>query len=130
MPLQVRDLLTTEHEQQLKKSKQTGPATSLSKDAILVDAVVSTIGFPLVGGPAGTMEGGRQADVAKAILSAKNVPYVVAAPLLIQASLIGSSLLTSPAHILSRSEMSQRYLHLGSAEKQRTVRDILMSVSP
>ena len=37
-----------------------------------------------VGGPAGTMEGGRQADVAKAILSAKNIPYVVAAPLLIQ----------------------------------------------
>jgi magnesium chelatase subunit H len=30
------------------------------------------------------MEGGRQADVAKSILSAKNVPYVVAAPLLIQ----------------------------------------------
>ncbi len=30
------------------------------------------------------MEGGRQAEIAKAILSAKNVPYVVAAPLLIQ----------------------------------------------
>ena len=30
------------------------------------------------------MEGGRQADVAKAILSSKNVPYTVAAPLLIQ----------------------------------------------
>ena len=30
------------------------------------------------------MEGGRQADVAKAILSSKNVPYCVAAPLLIQ----------------------------------------------
>lgn len=41
-------------------------------------------GPQLVGGPAGTMEGGRQAEVAKAILSAKNVPYVVAAPLLIQ----------------------------------------------
>ncbi len=27
--------------------------------------MVSTIGFPLVGGPAGTMEGGRQAEVAK-----------------------------------------------------------------
>jgi magnesium chelatase subunit H len=49
-----------------------------------VDAVVSTIGFPLVGGPAGTMEGGRQAEVAKQILAAKNVPYFVAAPLLIQ----------------------------------------------
>ncbi len=32
----------------------------------------------------GTMEGGRQADVAKQILSAKDVPYFVAAPLLIQ----------------------------------------------
>lgn len=49
-----------------------------------MDAIVSTIGFPLVGGPAGTMEGGRQADIAKTILSAKNVPYFVAAPLLIQ----------------------------------------------
>ena len=84
---QVRDLLTTEHEQQLKKTGQPGPASSLSRDAITVDAIVSTIGFPLVGGPAGTMEGGRQADVAKAILTAKNVPYVVAAPLLIQARL-------------------------------------------
>ena len=53
------------------------------------DAVLRTERCPLpnlaqVGGPAGTMEGGRQADVAKAILSAKNIPYVVAAPLLIQ----------------------------------------------
>jgi magnesium chelatase subunit H len=30
------------------------------------------------------MEGGRQVEVAKAILSTMNVPYVVAAPLLIQ----------------------------------------------
>ena len=52
--------------------------------AIPVDAVVSTIGFPLVGGPAGTMEGGRQADVARTILESKGVPYFVAAPLLIQ----------------------------------------------
>ncbi len=37
-----------------------------------------------MGGPAGTMEGGRQAEVAKAILSSLDVPYVVAAPLLIQ----------------------------------------------
>ena len=87
VPRQVRDLLTTEHEQQLKRRGQPGPASSLSRDAITVDAIVSTIGFPLVGGPAGAMEGGRQADVAKAILTAKNVPYVVAAPLLIQARL-------------------------------------------
>ena len=97
MSFQVRDLLTTEHEQQLKKSKQSGPASSLSKDAVVVDAVVSTIGFPLVGGPAGTMEGGRQADVAKAILSAKNIPYVVAAPLLIQVC-ARAMVLTPPAH--------------------------------
>lgn len=32
----------------------------------------------------GTMEGGRQADIAKGILAAKNVPYITAAPLLIQ----------------------------------------------
>ncbi|EIE25813.1 hydrogenobyrinic acid a,c-diamide cobaltochelatase, partial [Coccomyxa subellipsoidea C-169] len=80
----VRDLLTTDHEQQLKAQGKPGPASSLKKDAVRVDAIVSTIGFPLVGGPAGTMEGGRQADVAKSILTAKNVPYVVAAPLLIQ----------------------------------------------
>ena len=49
-----------------------------------VDVIVSTIGFPLVGGPAGTMEGGRQAEIAQGILASKNVPYMVAAPLLIQ----------------------------------------------
>ncbi|MCZ0902267.1 cobaltochelatase subunit CobN, partial [Microcoleus sp. HI-ES] len=54
------------------------------KDAGEVDAIVSTIGFPLVGGPAGSMEGGRQVEVAKRILTAKNVPYFVSAPLLIQ----------------------------------------------
>ena len=79
----VRDALTTTHEQALlRQGRPTSP--TLKSDAALVDAVVNTIGFPLVGGPAGTMEGGRQADVAKAILAAKNVPYVVAAPLLIQ----------------------------------------------
>jgi magnesium chelatase subunit H len=57
---------------------------SLSKDAVEVDAIVSTIGFPLVGGPAGSMEAGRQVEVAKRILSAKNIPYFIAAPLLIQ----------------------------------------------
>ncbi|MEL6130688.1 MAG: cobaltochelatase subunit CobN, partial [Cyanobacteria bacterium J06628_4] len=57
---------------------------SLSKEAVQVDAIVSTIGFPLVGGPAGSMEAGRQVAVAKKILGAKNVPYFVAAPLLIQ----------------------------------------------
>ncbi|EFN54112.1 hypothetical protein CHLNCDRAFT_25038 [Chlorella variabilis] len=79
----VRDSLTTTHEQQLLRSGvQTSP--TLSREAVLVDAIVNTVGFPLVGGPAGTMEGGRQSEIAKAILGAKNVPYVVAAPLLIQ----------------------------------------------
>lgn len=79
----VRDSLTTDHEQKLLASGQVTSST-LKKDAVKVDAVVSTVGFPLVGGPAGSMEGGRQADVAKSILTSKNVPYVVAAPLLIQ----------------------------------------------
>ena len=40
-----------------------------------------------VGGPAGTMEGGRQSEVARAILQAKDIPYTIAAPLLIQVRL-------------------------------------------
>jgi magnesium chelatase subunit H len=79
----VRDLLTTEHEQRRRKDGIV-EIDSLKPDACVVDAVVSTVGFPLVGGPAGSMEAGRQAEVAQAILTAKNVPYVVAAPLLIQ----------------------------------------------
>jgi magnesium chelatase subunit H len=69
---------------QERRSNRIIDIPSLKKDPALVDAVVSTVGFPLVGGPAGTMEGGRQAEVAKQILSAKNVPYCVSAPLLIQ----------------------------------------------
>eukprot|EP00850_Spirogloea_muscicola_P002275 SM000008S22364 [mRNA] locus=s8:1270267:1283112:- [translate_table: standard] len=97
----VRDLLTSVHEQVvvfsvaidpgfehhfMQESRRNGmkAITSLSKSAVTVDAVVSTIGFPLVGGPAGTMEGGRQAEIAKSILQAKNLPYIVAGPLLIQ----------------------------------------------
>jgi magnesium chelatase subunit H len=52
--------------------------------AAVVEAIVSTIGFPLVGGPAGSMEAGRREEVAQRILRAKNVPYLVAAPLLLQ----------------------------------------------
>lgn len=79
----VRDWLTTAYE---TNQRQAGNVEilSLSSDAVQVDAIVSTIGFPLVGGPAGSMEAGRQVEVAKRILSAKNVPYIVAAPLLIQ----------------------------------------------
>lgn len=79
----VRDWMTTSYEIS-ERQKGNIETASLSKDAVEVDAIVSTIGFPLVGGPAGSMEAGRQIEVAKRILSAKNVPYFVAAPLLIQ----------------------------------------------
>ncbi|MEH2038293.1 magnesium chelatase subunit H [Nostoc sp.] len=79
----VRDLMTTDHEIQQRKLGNI-ETPSLSSEAVKVDAIVSTIGFPLVGGPAGSMEAGRQIEVAKRILTAKNVPYIVAAPLLIQ----------------------------------------------
>ncbi len=79
----VRDWLTTSHEQQ-QRAQGDRELKSLAAAAVLVDAIVSTIGFPLVGGPAGSMEAGRQVAVAQRILAAKNVPYLVAAPLLIQ----------------------------------------------
>jgi magnesium chelatase subunit H len=79
----VRDLMTTAHERSQRDQGIT-ETLSLSKEAVEVDAIVSTIGFPLVGGPAGSMEAGRQVEVAGRILKAKNVPYIVAAPLLIQ----------------------------------------------
>ena len=79
----VRDWMTTAYES--KRRKQGIKDTlSLSPEAVEVDSIVSTIGFPLVGGPAGSMEAGRQVEVAKGILQAKNIPYIVAAPLLIQ----------------------------------------------
>ena len=79
----VRDWLTSDYEQ-VQRQQGNKEILSLSDAAVKVDAVVSTIGFPLVGGPAGSMEAGRQVEVAKKILTAKNVPYIVAAPLLIQ----------------------------------------------
>ncbi|MBW4631742.1 MAG: magnesium chelatase subunit H [Iphinoe sp. HA4291-MV1] len=79
----VRDWMTTDYETQQRQLGNVEIA-SLSPEAVKVDAIVSTIGFPLVGGPAGSMEAGRQVDVAKGILTAKNIPYIVAAPLLIQ----------------------------------------------
>lgn len=79
----VRDWMTTAYE---SAQRQLGnvETPSLSSEATQVDAIVSTIGFPLVGGPAGSMEAARQVEVSTRILSAKNVPYIVAAPLLIQ----------------------------------------------
>ncbi|MEM9536586.1 MAG: magnesium chelatase subunit H [Cyanobacteria bacterium P01_E01_bin.45] len=79
----VRDWMTTAYETEQRQAG-TVKTLSLKPDAAAVDAIVSTIGFPLVGGPAGSMEAGRQVEVAKRILSAKNVPYFVSAPLLIQ----------------------------------------------
>ncbi|PSF35683.1 magnesium chelatase subunit H [Aphanothece hegewaldii CCALA 016] len=79
----VRDWLTTTYETQQRKNGNI-ETPSLSDEAIEINAIVSTIGFPLVGGPAGSMEAGRQVEVAKRILSAKNIPYLIAAPLLIQ----------------------------------------------
>ncbi|MBW4613139.1 MAG: magnesium chelatase subunit H [Desmonostoc vinosum HA7617-LM4] len=79
----VRDWMTTDYEIQQRQHGNI-ETPSLSAEAVKVDAIVSTIGFPLVGGPAGSMEAGRQIEVAKRILTAKNLPYIVAAPLLIQ----------------------------------------------
>ncbi len=79
----VRDWMTTDYEQE-QRERGNKQILSLKEEAVKVDAIVSTIGFPLVGGPAGSMEAGRQVAVAKQILSAKNVPYIVSAPLLIQ----------------------------------------------
>jgi len=79
----VRDWMTSDYEE-TQRRQGNKEILSISKDSVKVDAIVSTIGFPLVGGPAGSMEAGRQVEVAKRILTAKNVPYFVAAPLLIQ----------------------------------------------
>ena len=80
----VRDKLTSSHEQFNRNNLGIVDVDSLKPDACKVDAIVSTVGFPLVGGPAGSMEAGRQSEIANKILKAKNVPYFVAAPLLIQ----------------------------------------------
>ena len=79
----VRDWMTTSYEQR-RRNSGIKDILSLSQEAVIVEGIVSTIGFPLVGGPAGSMEAGRQVEVARTILAAKNIPYIVAAPLLIQ----------------------------------------------
>ena len=76
----VRDLFTSDSEQNSRIKYD----WSLSEKATKVDFIINTIGFPLVGGPAGSMEGGRKIELSSEILQAKNVPYVVAAPLIIQ----------------------------------------------
>lgn len=80
----VRDWMTSASEQSGASGGGDGDSPGAPRQAVAVEAIVSTIGFPLVGGPAGSMEAGRREEVAQRILRAKNVPYVVAAPLLIQ----------------------------------------------
>ncbi|PXF40575.1 Magnesium-chelatase subunit H [Gracilariopsis chorda] len=80
----VRDYLTSEHKENKRMANERIYGSYKRGQVGLVDAVVSTIGFPLVGGPAGSMAGARNANVGKTILQQMNVPYVVAAPLLIQ----------------------------------------------
>ncbi len=56
----VRDVLTSVKEETAVLDGRTTRDTSYRpQDAASVDAIVNTIGFPLVGGPAGSMEAGR-----------------------------------------------------------------------
>jgi len=81
----VRDMLTSESELTAVKEKRVVRESSFQHSkTVSVDAVVNTVGFPLVGGPAGSMEGGRNVAVAEQLLKAMNVPYIVASPLLLQ----------------------------------------------
>ncbi len=89
----VRDQLTSDAELAAERARDPFGAAMVDmgisglgggSGKVRIDSVINTIGFPLVGGPSGTMEGGRQIDISKSILSSKNVPYMVAAPLLIQ----------------------------------------------
>lgn len=49
-----------------------------------VDVVVNTMGFPLVGGPAGSTNAGLTTSVARELLGKLDTPYIVAQPLYIQ----------------------------------------------
>lgn len=81
----MRDWLTSQHEiEGVSHGTIVRDSTYKSNEATCVDAIVSTIGFPLVGGPAGSMEAGRNVDVAAALLESMDVPYLVASPLLLQ----------------------------------------------
>ena len=61
-------------------------SSSLLLRLLLLSSLLFFYLFPFSrkGGPAGSMKGGRQIEASKEILGAKNVPYIVAAPLLIQ----------------------------------------------
>jgi len=49
-----------------------------------VDLVVNTMGFALVGGPAGSTKAGLTTSVARDLLAKLDVPYIVAQPLFVQ----------------------------------------------
>ncbi|NTV65264.1 MAG: DUF3479 domain-containing protein, partial [Oscillochloris sp.] len=49
-----------------------------------VDLLISTMGFPLVGGPAGSSKAGLTVSVARDLLTKLDVPYMVATPLFVQ----------------------------------------------
>ncbi|MCU0490379.1 MAG: magnesium chelatase subunit H [Chloroflexaceae bacterium] len=49
-----------------------------------VDVVINTMGFPLVGGPAGSIKAGMTVQKARELLAKLDVPYIVAQPLFIQ----------------------------------------------
>ncbi len=49
-----------------------------------LDFICNTIGFALIGGPAGATQAGKSADIAREILSTIDVPYVVTQPLYMQ----------------------------------------------
>jgi len=49
-----------------------------------VDLLISTMGFPLVGGPAGSSKAGLTVSVARDLLSKLDVPYMIATPLFVQ----------------------------------------------
>jgi magnesium chelatase subunit H len=81
----VRDLLTSSSRQDHDMDQTDNDNDTFQPDrAVSVDAIVNTIGFPLVGGPAGSMRAGRDVIVAERLLSHLNVPYIIAAPLLLQ----------------------------------------------
>jgi len=81
----VRDLLTSQYEiDGVAKGTIVRDNTYVPSKAARVDAIVSTIGFPLVGGPAGSMEAGRNVAIAETLLTHMNVPYIIASPLLLQ----------------------------------------------
>ena len=81
----VRDMLTSDFQNNEVATGRSSRSKSYDPSkAVNVDAIVNTIGFPLVGGPAGSMQAGRNIELAKELLKSINIPYFVAAPLLLQ----------------------------------------------